>query len=69
MTEPPHKGDKIEEKEKDMAKKSFMSLFWEYAKVRKRYLLVPIIVLLVLFILVLVLTKGSSIGQFIYSFF
>ncbi|MCP5050392.1 MAG: hypothetical protein GY940_24730 [bacterium] len=52
-----------------MPEQSFFSEFKQYVKNRKRYLLVPIIVLFVLFILILLLTQGSSIGQFIYSFF
>jgi hypothetical protein len=52
-----------------MENQGFMHQFKHYMKGRLKYLLIPIIVLLVLFVLVLVLTQGSNIGQFIYNFF
>jgi Family of unknown function (DUF5989) len=52
-----------------MEKESFTKQFRQYMKGKLRYLLIPMFVLLALFILVLVLTQGSNIGQFIYNFF
>ena len=48
---------------------SFIEEFWEFLKVRKKYWLFPIIIVLVLFGGLIVLTQGSAVAQCIYTFF
>ncbi len=52
-----------------MSKLSILSEFWGFLKVRKKWWLVPIIVLLVLLSALIVLTEGSAIAPFIYTLF
>jgi len=52
-----------------MAKLSILKEIWDFIKHRKRYWLVPIIIILVLVGLLLVLTEGSAIAPFIYTLF
>ena len=40
---------------------SFIKEFWEFLKVRKKYWLLPIIIVLVLFGGLIVLTQGSAV--------
>ena len=47
----------------------FIKEFWEFLKVRKKYWLLPIIIVLVLFGGLIVLTQGSAVGPFIYTIF
>lgn len=42
---------------------------WEFLKVRKKFWLAPIIILLLLLGALLVLTQGSAISPFIYTLF
>ena len=42
---------------------------WEYMKVRKKYWLLPIILMLLLLGLLLVFTQGSALSPFIYVLF
>ena len=46
---------------------SFIKEFWEFLKVRKKYWLLPIILVLVLFGGLIVLTQGSAVAPFIYT--
>jgi hypothetical protein len=48
---------------------SFLKELWFYTRQRKKFLLIPIIVLLLLFGLIIVLTQGSAIAPFIYTLF
>ena len=48
---------------------SFLKEFWEFFKVRKKYWLLPIVVVLVLFGALIVLTQGTAIAPFIYTIF
>ena len=48
---------------------SFIIEFWEFLKVRKKYWLLPIILVLVLFGGLIVLSQGSAIAPFIYTIF
>ena len=48
---------------------SFLKEFWQFLKVRKKYWLVPIIIVLVLFGALIVLTQGTAIAPFIYTIF
>ncbi|MCJ7545958.1 MAG: DUF5989 family protein [Deltaproteobacteria bacterium] len=52
-----------------MSKLSILSEFWDFLKTRKKWWLLPIIVLLVLLSALIVLTEGSAIAPFIYTLF
>ena len=47
----------------------FLREFWEFLKVRKKYWLFPILLVLLLFGGLIVLTQGSAIAPFIYTIF
>ena len=47
----------------------FLKKFWEFLKVRKKYWLLPIIIVLVLFGGLIILSQGSAIAPFIYTIF
>ena len=47
----------------------FLKEFWEFLKVRKKFWLLPIIVILVLFGGIIVLSQGSAVAPFIYTIF
>ena len=47
----------------------FIKEFWEFLKVRKKYWLLPIIIVLVLFGGLIILSQGSAIAPFIYTIF
>jgi len=42
---------------------------WEFMRVRKKFWLAPILILLVAFGALLVLAKGSAVAPFIYTIF
>jgi hypothetical protein len=48
---------------------SFLAEFWKFLKVRKRFWLVPLLVLMVLFGALLVLAESSAVAPFIYTLF
>jgi hypothetical protein len=48
---------------------SFLKEFWLFLKVRKKYWLLPIIIVLVLFGGLIILSQGSAIAPFIYTIF
>ena len=48
---------------------SFLREFWLFLRVRKKYLLMPIFLMMVLFGGLIVLTKGSAVAPFIYTLF
>jgi hypothetical protein len=48
---------------------SFLKEFWEFLKARKKYWLLPTIIVLVLFGVLIVLTQGTAIAPFIYTIF
>ncbi len=48
---------------------SFIKEFWEFMKVRKKYWLIPIIVVLAVFGGLIVLTSGTAVAPFIYTIF
>jgi hypothetical protein len=48
---------------------SFIVEFIEFLKVRKKYWLLPIIIVLFLFGILLVLTQGTAVAPFIYTIF
>ena len=48
---------------------SFIKEFFEFLKVRKKYWLLPIIIVLFIFGGLVVLTQGSVVAPFIYTIF
>ena len=48
---------------------SFLSELWLFLKVRKKFWLLPIIVMMALFGGLIVLSQGSAIAPFIYTIF
>lgn len=48
---------------------SLVSELWQYMKVRKKFWLMPIIVMSVVFGGLIILTKGSAVAPFIYTLF
>ena len=47
----------------------FLKEFWEFIKIRKKYWLLPIIIVLVLFGGLIILSQGSVVAPFIYTIF
>ena len=47
----------------------FLKEFWEFLKFRKKYWLLPILIVLVLFGGLIVLSQGSAVAPFIYTIF
>ena len=45
----------------------FIKEFWEFLKIRKKYWLLPIIFVLVLFGGLIILSQGSAVAPFIYT--
>ena len=52
-----------------MSKVSIIAEFWEFLKVRKKFWLLPIVVMLVFLGALIVLTQGSAVAPFIYALF
>ena len=52
-----------------MSKIAIIREFWEFLKVRKKWWLTPIVVMLLLMGALIVLTEGSAIAPFIYTLF
>ncbi|MBU1052390.1 MAG: hypothetical protein KKC46_00995 [Proteobacteria bacterium] len=52
-----------------MANQSIVSEFWEFIKARKKYWLLPIIIVLGLFGIIIVFTESSVVAPFIYALF
>ena len=47
----------------------FMLELWAFLKERKKFWLLPLITVLLLFSLLIVLTQGSAVAPFIYTLF
>ena len=47
----------------------FIKEFFEFLKVRKKYWLFPIIIVLAMFGILIVLSQGSAVAPFIYTIF
>ena len=47
----------------------FVKEFWEFLKIRKKYWLLPITIVLVIFGGLIVLSQGSAVAPFIYTIF
>ncbi|MFO7446032.1 MAG: DUF5989 family protein [Ignavibacteriaceae bacterium] len=52
-----------------MSKLSVISELWQFLRVRKKWWLAPILLMLLLLGLLIVLTQGSALAPFIYSIF
>jgi len=48
---------------------AFLTEFWRFLKVRKKFWLLPMLIMLVLFGGLIVLAQGSAIAPFIYTLF
>lgn len=47
----------------------FLSELWRFLRVRKKFWLLPMLIMMLLFGGLVVLTKGSAIAPFIYTIF
>lgn len=47
----------------------FVIEFWEFIKIRKKFWLLPIIIVLLLFGGIIILSQGSAIAPFVYTIF
>lgn len=52
-----------------MSKLSIIKEFWSFLKIRKRYWLAPIIIIMVLLSLLVVFAQSSAVAPFIYTLF
>jgi hypothetical protein len=48
---------------------SFLRELWAYLKVRKKYWLIPVFVIMALLGALIVLSQGSAVAPFIYTIF
>lgn len=48
---------------------SFLADFWEFLKVRKKFWLMPVLLIMTLFGGLVVLAEGSAVAPFIYTLF
>ena len=63
------KGKKYWNNEKTILMIEFLKEIIEFLKVRKKYWLLPIIIVLTLFGALIVLSQGSAVAPFIYTIF
>ena len=47
----------------------FIKEFWQFLRVRKKYWLLPILIVLVIFGGLIILAQGSAVAPFIYTIF
>lgn len=47
----------------------FLAEFWRFLRARKKYWMLPILVMMIIFGGLVILTKGSAIAPFIYTLF
>jgi hypothetical protein len=52
-----------------MSKLSILSELWDFLKVRKKWWLAPILILLILLGGLVIITQGSALAPFIYAIF
>jgi hypothetical protein len=52
-----------------MGKLSIAAEFWDFLKVRKKWWLAPIVILLALLGALIILTEGSAVAPFVYTLF
>ena len=55
--------------EKTILMIDFIKEFWEFLRERKKYWLLPIIIVLAFFGFLIVLSQGSAVAPFIYTIF
>jgi len=48
---------------------SFLAELWDFMRVRKKFWLLPILIVMVLFGGLIVLTQGSAVAPFVYTIF
>ena len=48
---------------------SFIVEFWDFMRVRKKFWLMPILILLIVFGGLIILAEGSAIAPFLYTIF
>lgn len=48
---------------------SFVAELWEFLRIRKKFWLLPIMIVLAIFGGLIVLTQGSAVAPFIYTLF
>lgn len=48
---------------------SFVAELWEFLRARKKFWLMPIVVMMLIFGGLVILTKGSAVAPFIYTIF
>ena len=48
---------------------NFFVEFWNFVKIRKKYWLLPILLVLVIFGGLIILTQGTAVAPFIYTLF
>ena len=48
---------------------NFLTELWRFTRVRKKFWLLPVLVMMVVFGGLVVLTKGSAVAPFIYTLF
>lgn len=65
----PRNGSQNDIKEYNVANQSIITEFWEFLKIRKRYWLLPIVIMLGLLSALIVFTEGSAVAPFIYALF
>jgi len=47
----------------------FFNEFWNFLRVRKKYWLIPILLVLLIFGSLIILSQGSAVAPFIYTIF
>jgi len=52
-----------------MRNQSIFTEFWEFIKLRKRFWLLPIVIVLLLFGALIIFTESSTVAPFIYALF
>jgi len=52
-----------------VSKVSIVAEFWEFLRVRKKFWLLPIVIMLLFLGTLIVLTQGSAVAPFIYALF
>jgi hypothetical protein len=52
-----------------MGKIRILREFWDFLRIRKKYWLAPIVLVLVMLSLLIVMTQGSALAPFIYALF
>lgn len=52
-----------------MSKIAIASEFWQFLKVRKKFWLLPIVIMLLSLGALMILTEGSALAPFIYALF